>query len=40
MDGPLVFERDVVLYVHETARTGAITGAKPIAYAQDHAPVE
>jgi DUF4097 and DUF4098 domain-containing protein YvlB len=40
VDGPLVFERDVVLYVHETARTGAITGAKPIAYAQDHAPVE
>ena len=27
VDGPLVFEREVVLYVHATAKTGPITGA-------------
>lgn len=27
VDGPLVFEREVVLYVHATAKTGAISGA-------------
>ena len=27
VDGPLVFERDVVLYVHNTARTGSVRGA-------------
>lgn len=32
VDGPLVFEREVALYVHDTARTGAITGAQPIRF--------
>ncbi|HEV8693174.1 MAG TPA: hypothetical protein VGQ93_03155, partial [Lysobacter sp.] len=32
VDGPLVFEREVVLYVHSTAKTGAITGAKAIRF--------
>jgi hypothetical protein len=40
VDGPLVFEREVTLYVHQSARTGAITGAKPISYSQPHAPAE
>lgn len=28
VDGPLVFEREVVLYVHDSATTGTITGAQ------------
>ncbi len=32
VDGPLVFERPVVLYVHATARTGPITGATAVRY--------
>jgi hypothetical protein len=32
VEGPLTFEREVVLYVHGTARTGAITGAKAIRF--------
>ena len=32
VDGPLVFERDVVLYVHNTARTGSVRGATPKSY--------
>ena len=32
VDGPLTFEHEVVLYVHSTARTGAITGAKAIGF--------
>ena len=32
VDGPLLFEREVVLYVHSTARTGAITGATAVRY--------
>ena len=32
VDGPLVFERDVVLYVHNTARTGSVRGATPTSY--------
>ena len=32
VDGPLRFEREVVLYVHSTARTGAITGATAIRF--------
>lgn len=32
VDGPLVFERDVVLYVHDSATTGAITGAQAIRF--------
>jgi hypothetical protein len=32
VDGPLRFEREVVLYVHSTAKTGAITGATAIRF--------
>lgn len=38
VDGDLVFEREVTLYVHETARVGRITGATPIAFSGDRAP--
>jgi hypothetical protein len=40
VDGPLVFEREVVLYVHKTARIGTVTGATPIAYDTARAPQE
>lgn len=36
--GALTFERDVVLYVHGSARTGPITGAEPITFNGDTAP--
>lgn len=36
--GELVFEKDVKLYVHSTAKVGKITGATPIAYSTDVAP--
>ena len=32
VDGPLVFERKVKLYVHASAKTGAITGAQAIRF--------
>ncbi|HZX77021.1 hypothetical protein [Lysobacter sp.] len=32
VDGPLTFERKVELYVHNTARTGAITGATAVKF--------
>jgi hypothetical protein len=32
VDGPLRFEREVVLYVHSSARTGTITGATAIRF--------
>lgn len=32
VDGPLRFEREVVLYVHATARTGPVTGATAVRY--------
>lgn len=38
VDGPLVFERDVVLYVHETARIGEVAGATPVRYSTPTAP--
>jgi hypothetical protein len=38
VEGPLVFEREVKLYVHESARTGAITGATAVRYSGDRAP--
>lgn len=38
VDGPLVFEREVALYVHQTARTGRITGATAVRYSGDRAP--
>lgn len=38
VDGPLVFERDVALYVHDTARIGEVTGAEPVRYSTPTAP--
>ena len=38
VDGEMVFERAVTLYVHESARTGAITGAEAQAYSGDRPP--
>jgi len=38
VDGELVFEREVVLYVHKTARIGKVTGATPVAYNTPRAP--
>lgn len=38
VDGPLVFEREVVLYVHDTARIGEVTGAQPVRYSTPTAP--
>lgn len=35
VDGPLTFEREVELYVHETATVGEISGAEPIAFSGD-----
>ena len=32
VDGALVFDRDVVLYVHNTARIGSVRGATPTSY--------
>ena len=40
VEGPLRFEREVTLYVHATARTGAITGATATRYDSDRAPAE
>ncbi|WP_456976611.1 hypothetical protein [Luteimonas sp. A277] len=38
VDGELVFEREVSLYVHDTARTGRITGATPTPFSTPRAP--
>ncbi len=38
VEGPLVFERDVKLYVHERARVGKVTGATAVRYSGDRAP--
>ena len=38
VDGPLEFEREVLLYVHDTARIGAVTGAEPVPYSTPTAP--
>lgn len=38
VDGALVFERDVVLHVHESARIGPVTGAEPRRYSTPTAP--
>ena len=38
VEGPLVFEREVTLYVHRTAKTGKITGATATPYTTDTAP--
>lgn len=36
--GPLVFEREVELYVHETATIGEVTGAEPVRFSGDEPP--
>lgn len=38
VDGPLVFEREVKLYVHRSAKIGTVTGATAVAYEGDRAP--
>lgn len=38
VDGPLQFERDVLLYVHVSARIGPVTGATPVPYSTPTAP--
>lgn len=38
VDGALVFEREVKLYVHRTAKIGPVTGATAVAYDGDRAP--
>jgi DUF4097 and DUF4098 domain-containing protein YvlB len=38
VEGPLVFEREVTLYVHDSARTGRITGATAIRFSTPTPP--
>lgn len=38
VDGPLVFERKVQLFVHESAKTGPVTGATAVSYQGARAP--
>lgn len=40
VDGSLVFEREVKLYVHRTAKIGRVTGATAVPYDGDRAPEE
>ncbi len=40
VEGALVFERPVTLYVHRTARTGAVTGATAQSFDTPTAPVD
>lgn len=40
VDGPLVFERPVTLYVHTSARIGPVTGATAKPFSTDTAPAE
>ena len=40
VEGPLVFERPVTLYVHTSARIGAVTGATAKPFSTDSAPTE
>jgi len=40
VDGALVFERKVTLYVHRTARTGPITGATAIPFDGATPPID
>lgn len=40
VSGSLLFEREVVLYVHRSARIGAVTGADPIPFDTDTAPAD
>jgi DUF4097 and DUF4098 domain-containing protein YvlB len=38
VDGPLRFEREVRLYVHDSARIGPVSGATAVRYSSDRAP--
>jgi hypothetical protein len=38
VDGDLVFEREVTLYVHSSARIGKVTGATAIPFDTPRAP--
>lgn len=38
VEGALQFERDVVLYVHRTAKIGPVSGAEPLSFDTDTAP--
>lgn len=38
VNGALQFEREVVLYVHDTAKIGPVTGATPLPFNTDTAP--
>ncbi|MDQ3495767.1 MAG: hypothetical protein M3485_09685 [Pseudomonadota bacterium] len=38
VDGPLVFEREVKLYVHDSARIGTVTGATAVRYSGPTSP--
>lgn len=38
VDGPLVFEREVDLFVHASAQIGPVTGAEPVRYEGAQAP--
>ncbi len=40
VDGPLEFRREVTLYVHTSARTGAVSGATAVPYDTPRAPQE
>lgn len=40
VDGPLEFKREVTLYVHTSAKTGAISGATAVPYDSARAPQE
>lgn len=40
VDGPLVFDREVVLYVHDSAKIGPVTGAQVRHFSGEHAPTE
>jgi DUF4097 and DUF4098 domain-containing protein YvlB len=40
VDGPLVFERPVTLYVHTSAKIGSVTGATAKPFSTDTAPAE
>jgi len=40
VEGPLVFERQVKLYVHQSARIGSVSGATAVRYSGDRAPAD
>ena len=40
VEGPLAFEREVTLYVHDSARIGEVTGATAVKYSGNTAPKE